>query len=99
MTSVKSIHKGDKFWCLGQGLAQPAFGTVIALTSNLGKQIGLEFDEPIGVHSCDGRGKEGYCLWVRAEDILTDDEYNAKQVADAATAASLAADDLDEITL
>lgn len=99
MTSVKSIQKGDRFWCLGQGLSQPAIGTVIALTSNLGKRIGLEFDDPIGAHSCDGRGKNGYCLWVREFDILTDGEYQAKLEAEAATAAALSGEDLEELTL
>lgn len=99
MTSVKKIIKGDIFWCLGQGLSQPVKGTVIALTSNLGKRIGLEFAEPVGAHSCDGRGKDGYCLWVREDDILTEDEYQAKLAADAATTAALDAVDLEELTL
>lgn len=99
MTSVKQIKRGDRFWCLGQGLSEPALGTVVAITSNVGKQIGLEFDEPIGGHNCDGKGKQGYCLWVRTFDILTEDEYQAKLAADKATAAALEAEDLDVLTL
>lgn len=99
MTNVKEIKKGDQFWCLGQGIATPTLGTVIALTSNPSKQIGLEFQEAVGVHSCDNRGREGYCLWVTPNDILTQDEYTAKQEADAATNAALASEDIDVLTL
>lgn len=98
MTNVKKIVKGDKFWCLGQGLQKPLYGTVIAMSSYLGKQIGLEFDEPIG-HNCDGKGKDGHCLWVRTFDILTDDEYKAKLEAEALTSEVLASGDLEEIVL
>lgn len=35
-------------------------GTVVACS---GKLIGIEFDDFINGHSCDGKGKMGYCVW------------------------------------
>ena len=97
MTSVKSIKKGDKFWCLGQGIATPTFGTVIALTTNPAKSIGLQFDTKIGGHTCDGRGVEGCCLWVRPVDILTDEEFQAKNAAEAAMEEAATSEDIEVI--
>lgn len=99
MTNVKTIQKGDKFWCFNRQLVQPTCGTVIALTSNPSKQIGIEFEEPIGAHSCDNRGKDGHCLWTNPSWILTDEEYQAKSVADTVIAASLHAEDIEVLNL
>ena len=81
MTQIDTIHRGDQFWCLHRRLLRPQFGTVIALTTEPGKSIGLEFADPIGGHSCDGRGQDGYCLWVTPEHILTDAEFQYKKMA------------------
>lgn len=95
MTSVKSIKKGDKFWCLGQGIASPTLGTVIALTTNPAKSIGLQFDVNVGGHSCDNRGVHGQCLWVRSFDILTDEEYEAKKAVESSMVESSASEDIE----
>jgi hypothetical protein len=99
MTNVKTIHKGDKFWYIGQIAGGPIMGTVIALTSYAGKQIGLQFEVNISGHSCDGRGPEGFCLWARPSDILTDDEYKAKLAADAVADAANNAEDIEVLNL
>lgn len=75
MTKVAKVRKGDKFVCLHPRMAAPTVGSVIALTSDPGKMIGLEFENQVGVHSCDGRGKDKHCIWVHPDNILTEDEY------------------------
>lgn len=77
MTQAKKISKGDKFVCTLKRLSKPLIGTVIALTNEPGKKIGLEFEEDVKGHSCDGRGKDGHCLWASQYDILTKEEYEA----------------------
>ena len=99
MTAVKQIHRGDQFWCVGQGVVEPILGTVIALTSYCGKQIGLEFEGFSAGHSCDGRGKNKQCLWVTPGDIFTPTEYQAKLDADSAGDAANNAVDLDVLVL
>jgi hypothetical protein len=43
---------------------------VIVLTKELGKQIGVKFDEVVnGGHTCDGKGPEGFCLWASKDHI------------------------------
>ena len=75
MTQVKKINKGDKLVCTLRRLVQPLVGEVIALTNEPGKLIGLEFNEDVKGHSCDNRGKQGYCLWASQFDVLTEAEY------------------------
>lgn len=100
MTSVKSIKKGDKFWSFSKRLPEPKYGTVIALTTNSGKQIGLQFDEEIeGCHDCEGRGEKNRCLWVRPWTILTDAEYKAKLEATKTIDEMSKVEDIDELSL
>ena len=48
-------------------------GTIIA-SKHLGNSVGIEFDEPIeGGHSCDNRGKRGYCWWGYEYEIKLED--------------------------
>lgn len=81
MTQVAEINKGDKFWCSHRRLPSDMIGTVIVMTDEPGKLIGLEFDKDIDGHSCDGRGKDGCCLWVNVDHILTNDEYQSRELA------------------
>jgi len=97
MTKVKKISKGDKFVCLHPRMPCVAIGKVIALTSDPSKMIGLEFDDPIGIHSCDNRGKDKHCIWVSPNDILTEEEYDELMKAKKSTAAVPV--DYDEIIL
>lgn len=98
MTQVKKINKGDKFVCTLARLPKPTLGTVIALTNEPGKLIGLEFAEDIKGHSCDNRGKPGYCLWASKYDVLTEAEY-ADSLKVAQEAKGMAYSEMDSITL
>jgi len=81
MTQADSINKGDKFWCIHRRLPKAMLGTVIVMTDEPGKLVGMEFEDCFGGHSCDGRGKDGHCLWVGPEYMLTEDEYASEQAA------------------
>jgi hypothetical protein len=99
MTKAKKIVKGDKFVCLLPRLGSPLVGAVISLTADETKQIGLEFDQHVNGHSCDGRGKEGHCLWTRPAFLLTIEEYEQQLKAKLAAADNVGANDLDELVL
>lgn len=81
MTQVAEINKGDKFWSTHRRLPKPMVGTVIVMTDEPGKLIGLEFEVDVGGHSCDGRGANGHCLWTVPEHLLTDEEYTSQEAA------------------
>lgn len=98
MTKVNRIIKGDKFICIHPRVKGGHLGTVISITTNPTKNIGLQFDQPIGFHSCDGKGKDGYCIWVRPSDIMTEEEYKEDQkIRNAASA--VATTELEELIL
>jgi hypothetical protein len=49
-------------------------GTIICETTDK-KRYGIQFDEPITEHNsdgynCDGRGKNGYCLYINKEEVI-----------------------------
>lgn len=69
------VKKGQSFWCLHPRLSEPEKGTIIALTNNPAKMIGMEFKKAVGLHSCDGRGADSSCLWVLPKHIVTDEKY------------------------
>lgn len=76
MTKIEEISKGDKFWCNHRKAGSKyILGTVIALTDQPGKLIGLQFEANVSGHSCDGKGKQGYCLWTGIENLLSESEY------------------------
>ena len=101
MTQVEKVCKGDRFVCLHPRMRNHLVGVVIVLTPDPAKNIGLQFDENIDGHSCDGRGKDGYCLWVRLNDILTESEYiESLKIKQAALEAIILSEtELDEIVL
>ena len=72
-----SFNIGDRVICTTRvdGLYDTAgkLGTVIDLLSP--HLCGVEFDEDIGEHDCNGRGAYGHCLWINHED-LTKMEFN-----------------------
>lgn len=84
MTFVKTISVGDRFVVTHEPRVASAWGNVIALTDEPGKMIGFELDEEVGIHSCDGRGKNGYCVWATPEMIYTESEWEAFQAEEAA---------------
>ena len=99
MTKAKKIVKGDKFVCLLPRLGTPLVGTVISLTTDETKQVGLEFDQQVNGHTCDGRGKEGHCLWTRPAFLLTIEEYEQQLKSKLAAADNIGGTDLDELVL
>jgi hypothetical protein len=72
-----TLKKGDEYWCMLPRLAEPKKGKIISLSTSTSKQVGLEFDEDVNGHSCDGRGKQGYCLYCRVGHLANDDMLNA----------------------
>src|SRR4051812_4223437 len=104
MTQATKITKGQKLWCLSRQFSKPLLGTVICLTTEPGKQIGLQFEESVPERlahlNLDGRGKKGYCVWAHVDHVLTEDEYKNKLEAEA-LARKEAGDikELDEIVL
>lgn len=75
---LSSLKKGDEIYCTLSRLGKPKKGKIIALTTNPAKQIGLEFDEDVAGCSCDGRGKQGYCLWAKVEHLATESMVKAQ---------------------
>jgi hypothetical protein len=104
-TQAPKIKKGDKLWCFHRKMGdKPMLGTVICLTTEPGKLIGLQFDEPVPeglAHlDCDGRGKKGHCAWAHPDHVLTEEEYKGKLEAEAAAKQAAAEiKELDELVL
>ncbi len=103
-TRAKSIQKGQKFWSLHPKLGRPMLGTVVCLTTEPGKMVGLEFEEPLppGLShlDLDGRAKKGYSMWAHPEHILTEKEYEGACEAQAAAKARAASiKEVDELVL
>jgi hypothetical protein len=85
----RKIKKGDTYWIMGsEELPAPRKGKIIRLSAEPGKAVGVEFAEPIGgvdaqgqpwgtVHTCDGRGKPGFCLYVRPDQVLDEKTMQA----------------------
>lgn len=88
MTQASKVSVGDKMWCTHRRLSSPLLGTIIVLTDEPGKMIGLKFEEDINGHSCDGRGQDKYCLWASPVHILTEEEYADKITAEQAALAT-----------
>lgn len=64
MLSGYDYHVGDRVRALGcnwYGTQAGDTGTVIAVLDD--SNVGVQWDENIGGHSCNGRGKRGYCSW------------------------------------
>jgi hypothetical protein len=104
MTQAAKIVKGQKLWCIHRQLLKPMLGVVICLTTEPGKQIGLQFEEQVPARlahlDLDGRGKKGYCVWAHVSHVLTEQEYQDKLVSEE-LARKEAADikEVDEIVL
>jgi|6_EtaG_2_1085325.scaffolds.fasta_scaffold30031_2 hypothetical protein len=99
---AKSLKKGDKYWCMLPRLKEPKKGKIISLSTSLSKQIGLEFDEDVGGHSCDGCGKQGYCLYCRISHLANDDMIKAieeQRKADLERIKGVEGESLEEIDL
>ncbi len=76
-TSNRVFRLDEKYWCVINRLPRPMLGRIIRLTNTIGKNIGLEFDEYVGGHSCDGFGVDGRCLWVTPQWIYSESEWES----------------------
>ena len=56
-------------------------GTVVSLLSSP-HLCGVEFDEDIGEHDCNGRGTYGHCLWVSPHFLLLVRLINTKKASE-----------------
>lgn len=68
-STLKTDNSDPREWEVGdkvvvvrsfEGVEVGTTGTVIEKSNS----AGVEFDKYIGAHSCGGRGKSGYCLWI-----------------------------------
>jgi hypothetical protein len=95
------LKVGQTYWIVGsEDLAKPRQGKIIRLSTDPGKQVGIEFVDPVGgvdkngqpwgvAHDCDGRGKFNHCLYVRPDQVLDDravQVYQARRQAELADA-------------
>lgn len=79
MVLQSSVKYGDKLWCIQPCLGSPRLGTVIALTVEPGKLVGMEFEEPVPSRvahlDCDKKGRMGYCVWAHPNFLFTLADY------------------------
>jgi hypothetical protein len=85
------LRIGQTYWIVGsEDLAKPRQGKIVRLSTDPGKQVGVEFVDPVGgvdrdgqpwgvTHDCDGRGKFNHCLYVRPDHVLDDRAVHAYQ--------------------
>jgi hypothetical protein len=108
----RKLAKGAIFWIVGhEECPTPKKAKIIRLSNEPGKQVGVEFDEPIGgvdsegnqwglVHTCDNRGKPGHCLYVRGDQCLDDRAMEAWKTRKSEVQAEASKwQDFDEITI
>ena len=108
----RKIRKGESFWVMGhEECPAPRKAKVIRLTAEPGKGVGVEFEEPIGgidkdgnpwgvIHTCDGHGKSGHCLYVRPDQVLDDKALETfKARKSEAERTESAFEEFDEITV
>lgn len=77
----KKFKKGDKLWYKARQMPRPLLGTLVCITTEPGKILGLEFDvelpKDLAHLDLDGRGKKGFCVWAHPVNVLSEDEYRA----------------------
>ena len=105
----RKIRKGEAYWIMGsEELPRPRKGTIIRLSSEPGKAVGVEFEEPLGgvdengqswgtIHTCDGRGKNGYCLYVRPDQVLDEKAMKAHSARQAEAVEASKFDEYEEL--
>ena len=112
LTSERKLRKGEIYWVMGSvELPEARRGTIIRLSNEPGRTIGVEFEEPIGGvdedgetwgvnHDCAGHGKVGHCLYVGAEQLLDDKAMEAHKARMAGSGGGAAKhDEYDELTV
>jgi hypothetical protein len=77
----KQFKKGDKLWYKARQMPQPLLGTLVCITTEPGKILGLEFDvelpKDLAHLDLDGRGKKGFCVWAHPANVLNEEEFRA----------------------
>jgi hypothetical protein len=101
------LKKGDKVWVMAPRFKRagipPKPAKIIVLSKTVGKQIGVEFDEPgIGVHNCDGFGSSNNCLFVAPQHLMNKkkaDAYAQQMKREAKELEALTIEAVDELEL
>lgn len=77
----RKFKKGDRLWYKARQMSRPLVGTVVCITTEPGKILGLQFEEKLPDNlshlDLDGRGKKGYCVWAHPSQVMTEDEHKA----------------------
>lgn len=76
----RKLRVGDKFVVNFPGGAPLATATIKILTSEPGRHVGVEFEQPVA-HAengnCHGKCRTGHGLWVHPQHLLTEEEHQA----------------------
>lgn len=74
---------GDRVVCVEAVFGFPCtlnqYGRVVCYT---GAYYGVEFEEDVSGHNCNGHGKQGYCLWVKPDSLLLARLINTKSASE-----------------
>lgn len=73
----RNFFVGQEVIVASPDLPASAVGRIVALTNEPGKTVGVEFYDEVGIHSCDGAGRHGYCLWATPEHVRLPSELPA----------------------
>lgn len=74
---------GDEVVCVKAVWGYPRtlnqYGRVVYYTQSY---YGVEFEEYVCGHNCDGRGKQGYCLWAGSRELQLASPINIKPASE-----------------
>lgn len=74
---------GDRVVCVMAAFGYPRtlnkYGRVIYHSEFC---YGVEFEENVGGHDCDGLGKQGYCAWVKPHSLYLAQPINMKPASE-----------------
>lgn len=107
----RKIRKGETYWVMGhEHLPRPLKGKIVRLTSDPSRAVGVEFNELMGgtddngqswgvVHTCDGHGRLGYCLYVRPDQVLDEKTMASVRARQTTRQAAPTCEEYEEITV
>ena len=77
------FNVGDEVVCVKAVWGYPRtlnqYGRVVCYTQSY---CGVEFEENMYGHNCDGHGKQGYCLWVKPDSLRLVRRINTKSASE-----------------
>ena len=74
---------GDKVMCVRAVCGHPqTFNKYGRIIYNAGAYYGVEFEEDVSGHNCNGHGKQGHCLWARPDSLLLAWQINTKPASE-----------------